>query len=157
MLSCGGEWDAVRKAICSAYFFNAARLKGVGEYVNMLSAIPCNLHPSYSHTSLQGLSRRNDAHPPFWDRHPVLRADPESPSWPQTYPRRERERETALQFRGTREPQKSLSLSLSLSLGVSLGRASLRRNAARRSALFGLGYTPDYVVYHEPFPAASSL
>jgi len=44
--SAGGEWDVVRKAICSAYFFNAARLKGVGEYVNMLSAIPCNLHPS---------------------------------------------------------------------------------------------------------------
>jgi pre-mRNA-splicing factor ATP-dependent RNA helicase DHX38/PRP16 len=45
--SCGPDkWDVVRKAICSAYFFNAARLKGVGEYVNMLSAIPCNLHPS---------------------------------------------------------------------------------------------------------------
>ena len=45
--SCGeGAWDAVRRAICSAYFFNAAKLRGVGEYVNLLSAIPCHLHPS---------------------------------------------------------------------------------------------------------------
>lgn len=36
----------VRKAICSSYFYNSARLKGVGEYMNMLTAIPCNLHPS---------------------------------------------------------------------------------------------------------------
>ncbi|KAH8080051.1 ATP-dependent RNA helicase [Aureococcus anophagefferens] len=50
-------WDVVRKAICSAYFFNAARLKGVGEYVNMLSAIPCNLHPS---SSLFGLGYTPD-------------------------------------------------------------------------------------------------
>jgi len=56
--SCGPDsWDVVRKAICSAYFFNAARLKGVGEYVNMLSAIPCNLHPS---SSLFGLGYTPD-------------------------------------------------------------------------------------------------
>ena len=36
----------VRKAICSAYFYNSARIKGLGEYVNMLTGIPCNLHPS---------------------------------------------------------------------------------------------------------------
>lgn len=45
-VSCGGGWDVVRKAICSAYFYNSARLKGVGEYMNMLTSIPCNLHPS---------------------------------------------------------------------------------------------------------------
>ena len=28
------DWDLVRKAICSAYFHNAAKLKGIGEYVN---------------------------------------------------------------------------------------------------------------------------
>ena len=28
--SCGGDWDVVRKAICSAYFQNAARFKGIG-------------------------------------------------------------------------------------------------------------------------------
>ena len=33
--SCGSDWDTVLfKAICSAYFHNAAKLKGIGEYVN---------------------------------------------------------------------------------------------------------------------------
>ncbi|KAJ8570283.1 hypothetical protein K7X08_037255 [Anisodus acutangulus] len=36
----------VRKAICSAYFHNAARLKGVGEYVNCRNGMPCHLHPT---------------------------------------------------------------------------------------------------------------
>lgn len=46
--TCGGRWDAIRKAICSAYFYNAAKIKGIGEYVNMLTGIPCHLHPSAS-------------------------------------------------------------------------------------------------------------
>lgn len=45
-LSCHGSWDVVRKAICSAYFYNSARIKGIGEYVNMLTGIPSSLHPS---------------------------------------------------------------------------------------------------------------
>ena len=44
--SCGGAWDAVRKAICSAYFFNSSKIKGIGEYINMLTGIPSALHPS---------------------------------------------------------------------------------------------------------------
>lgn len=44
--SCDGSWDVVRKAICSAYFYNSAQMKGIGEYVNMLTGMPCNLHPS---------------------------------------------------------------------------------------------------------------
>lgn len=40
------DTDVVRKAICSAYFHNAARLKGVGEYVNSRTGMPCHLHPS---------------------------------------------------------------------------------------------------------------
>ncbi|KAK1370567.1 RNA helicase [Heracleum sosnowskyi] len=40
------HWDIVRKAICSAYFHNAARLKGIGEYVNCRNGMPCHLHPS---------------------------------------------------------------------------------------------------------------
>ncbi|KAJ0094471.1 hypothetical protein Patl1_16915 [Pistacia atlantica] len=43
---CGHDYDVVRKAICSAYFHNAARLKGVGEYVNCRNGMPCHLHPS---------------------------------------------------------------------------------------------------------------
>ncbi|KAI3452603.1 hypothetical protein Pfo_009267 [Paulownia fortunei] len=46
LTSCGPDWDVVRKAICSAYFHNAARLKGVGEYVNCRNGMPCHLHPS---------------------------------------------------------------------------------------------------------------
>ena len=36
----------VRKAICSAYFQNAGKMKTVGEYVNMRNGMPCHLHPS---------------------------------------------------------------------------------------------------------------
>eukprot|EP00271_Cylindrocystis_brebissonii_P010230 TRINITY_DN26364_c0_g1_i1.p1 TRINITY_DN26364_c0_g1~~TRINITY_DN26364_c0_g1_i1.p1 ORF type:complete len:1371 (-),score=323.28 TRINITY_DN26364_c0_g1_i1:363-4475(-) len=50
--SCGSDWDVVRKAVCSAYFHNSARLKGVGEYVNTRTAAPCHLHPS---SALYGL------------------------------------------------------------------------------------------------------
>jgi len=40
------DWDVVRKIICSAYFHNAAKIKGIGEYVNLRTGIPCVLHPS---------------------------------------------------------------------------------------------------------------
>ncbi|XP_047153751.1 pre-mRNA-splicing factor ATP-dependent RNA helicase DEAH7 [Vigna umbellata] len=46
LTSCWPDTDIVRKAICSAYFHNAARLKGVGEYVNCRNGMPCHLHPS---------------------------------------------------------------------------------------------------------------
>ncbi|GLU04060.1 hypothetical protein SLE2022_212260 [Rubroshorea leprosula] len=52
LTSCGLNWDIIRKAICSAYFHNAARLKGVGEYVNARNGMPCHLHPS---SALYGL------------------------------------------------------------------------------------------------------
>jgi len=45
-VSCGTEWDIVRKVICSAYFQNAAKLKGIGQYVNLRTSVVCNLHPS---------------------------------------------------------------------------------------------------------------
>lgn len=44
--SCGSEWDIVRKCICSAYFHQAARLKGIGEYVHLRTGVPCFLHPT---------------------------------------------------------------------------------------------------------------
>eukprot|EP00922_Rhytidocystis_sp_ex-Travisia-forbesii_P021202 GHVS01031090.1.p1 GENE.GHVS01031090.1~~GHVS01031090.1.p1 ORF type:complete len:832 (+),score=133.68 GHVS01031090.1:153-2648(+) len=46
MISCGNEWDAVRKAICSGFFHNASKLRGIGEYVNLRTSIPCHLHPT---------------------------------------------------------------------------------------------------------------
>merc|ERR1740117_166571 len=44
--SSGGSWDVVRKAICSAYFYNSSKIKGIGDYINMLNGMPCSLHPS---------------------------------------------------------------------------------------------------------------
>lgn len=44
--SCWPDSDLVRKAVCSAFFNNAARLKGVGQYVDCRNGIPCHLHPS---------------------------------------------------------------------------------------------------------------
>ena len=44
--SCGNDWDVIRKCICSAYFHQSARLKGIGEYVNMRSGMACHLHPT---------------------------------------------------------------------------------------------------------------
>ncbi|EOD31583.1 hypothetical protein EMIHUDRAFT_418272 [Emiliania huxleyi CCMP1516] len=44
--ACGSDVDQVRKAICSAYFMNAAKMKTIGEYVNMRNGMPCHLHPS---------------------------------------------------------------------------------------------------------------
>ncbi len=45
---CGNMSETIRKCICSAYFSNAAKLKGIGEYVNMRKGLPCHLHPSSS-------------------------------------------------------------------------------------------------------------
>lgn len=46
LVSCGADWDIVRKCICSAYFHQAARLKGLGEYVNCRTGMVCHLHPT---------------------------------------------------------------------------------------------------------------
>jgi pre-mRNA-splicing factor ATP-dependent RNA helicase DHX38/PRP16 len=56
-VSCGGSWDVVRKSICSAYFYNSSKIKGIGEYVNMLSGITSSLHPS---SALYGLGYTPD-------------------------------------------------------------------------------------------------
>ncbi|GJZ06213.1 pre-mRNA-splicing factor ATP-dependent RNA helicase DEAH7-like protein isoform X1 [Tanacetum coccineum] len=57
LTSSGPDTDIVRKAIYSAYFHNAARLKGVGEYVNCRNGMPCHLHPS---SALYGLGYTPD-------------------------------------------------------------------------------------------------
>eukprot|EP00808_Paulinella_micropora_P018763 g35533.t1 len=51
------NWDAVRKVICSAFFMNSAKLKGIGQYVNMRTGMPCNLHPT---SALYGLGTTPD-------------------------------------------------------------------------------------------------
>jgi len=40
------------KFICSAYFHQAAKQKGIGEYVNLRTGMPCHLHPT---SALYGL------------------------------------------------------------------------------------------------------
>lgn len=40
------DWDAVRKAIGFAFFYQAARRKGIGEYVNIRSGVVCGMHPT---------------------------------------------------------------------------------------------------------------
>ena len=46
LVSSGHDWDVVRKCICSAYFHQSARVKGIGEYINMRSGLACHLHPT---------------------------------------------------------------------------------------------------------------
>ena len=41
-----------RKAICAGYFHQAARVKGIGEFVNIRSGLPTHLHPT---SALSGL------------------------------------------------------------------------------------------------------
>eukprot|EP00917_Polyrhabdina_sp_WS-2016_P008980 GHVP01020008.1.p1 GENE.GHVP01020008.1~~GHVP01020008.1.p1 ORF type:complete len:961 (-),score=174.38 GHVP01020008.1:3587-6445(-) len=46
--SCGQDWDILRKVICVGYTHHVCKMKGVGEYVNLLTSIACYLHPSSS-------------------------------------------------------------------------------------------------------------
>jgi len=55
--TCGTDWDQVRKAICAGYFHNAAKQRGIGEYVNMRTKMPAHLHPT---SALYGLGYMPD-------------------------------------------------------------------------------------------------
>ena len=55
--SASSDWDLVRKAICAAFFHNAAKMKGIGEYNNSRTGMPCFLHPS---SALYGLGYTPD-------------------------------------------------------------------------------------------------
>lgn len=46
IISAGNDEDLIRKCICTAYFHQACRLKGIGEYVNLRVGTPCHLHPT---------------------------------------------------------------------------------------------------------------
>ncbi|PVF97099.1 putative PRP16-RNA-dependent ATPase [Serendipita vermifera] len=52
IVSAGTDYDMVRKAITSGYFHQAARVKGIGEFVNIRSGLPTHLHPT---SALYGL------------------------------------------------------------------------------------------------------
>ncbi|KAJ7356617.1 P-loop containing nucleoside triphosphate hydrolase protein [Mycena albidolilacea] len=52
LISAGTDFDVLRKAICAGYFHQAARAKGIGEFVNIRSGLPTHLHPT---SALYGL------------------------------------------------------------------------------------------------------
>lgn len=46
LMSAKFDWDRIRRAIASAYVHKAARVRGIGEYANLRSGMPCTLHPT---------------------------------------------------------------------------------------------------------------
>ncbi|KAF6765883.1 pre-mRNA splicing factor [Ephemerocybe angulata] len=52
IISAGTDFDVLRKAITAGYFHQAARVKGIGEFVNIRSGLPTHLHPT---SALYGL------------------------------------------------------------------------------------------------------
>ncbi|KAF7367465.1 Pre-mRNA-splicing factor ATP-dependent RNA helicase PRP16 [Mycena sanguinolenta] len=52
IIAAGTDFDVLRKAICAGYFHQAARAKGIGEFVNIRSGLPTHLHPT---SALYGL------------------------------------------------------------------------------------------------------
>ena len=52
MVSSGTDWDVIRKCICSGYYHQAAKVKGIGEYINLRTSVTVQLHPT---SALYGL------------------------------------------------------------------------------------------------------
>jgi pre-mRNA-splicing factor ATP-dependent RNA helicase DHX38/PRP16 len=52
LTSCGTDWDTIRKCICSGYYHQAAKVKGIGEYINLRTSVTVQLHPT---SALYGL------------------------------------------------------------------------------------------------------
>jgi pre-mRNA-splicing factor ATP-dependent RNA helicase DHX38/PRP16 len=48
MVSCGLDWDIIRKCICSGFYHQAAKYKGSGEYTNLRTNLGVQLHPTSS-------------------------------------------------------------------------------------------------------------
>lgn len=48
LISCGTDYDIVRKCICSGYYHQAAKYKGSGEYINLRTNLGVQLHPTSS-------------------------------------------------------------------------------------------------------------
>ncbi|KAK4629525.1 Pre-mRNA-splicing factor ATP-dependent RNA helicase prp16 [Fulvia fulva] len=46
IVSCGYDLDVVRQCICSGYYHQAAKRKGLGEYVNLRTSVTMALHPT---------------------------------------------------------------------------------------------------------------
>lgn len=52
LVSCGTDWDVLRRCICSGYYHQAAKVKGIGEYINLRTSVTIQLHPT---SALYGL------------------------------------------------------------------------------------------------------
>lgn len=52
LASCGTDWDVVRKVICAGFYHQAAKVKGIGEYINLRTSVTVQLHPT---SALSGL------------------------------------------------------------------------------------------------------
>lgn len=52
LTSCGTDWDVIRKCICSGFYHQAARVKGIGEFINLRTSVTMALHPT---SALYGL------------------------------------------------------------------------------------------------------
>ncbi|SPO28883.1 probable PRP16 - RNA-dependent ATPase [Ustilago trichophora] len=52
LVSCGTDWDGIRKCITAGYFHQAARSAGIGEYSNCRTGVKMHLHPT---SALYGL------------------------------------------------------------------------------------------------------
>jgi pre-mRNA-splicing factor ATP-dependent RNA helicase DHX38/PRP16 len=52
LVSCGTDWDVIRKCICSGYYHQAAKVKGIGEFINLRTSVTVQLHPT---SALYGL------------------------------------------------------------------------------------------------------
>jgi pre-mRNA-splicing factor ATP-dependent RNA helicase DHX38/PRP16 len=52
LVGCGTDWDVIRKCICSGYYHQAAKVKGIGEYINLRTSVTIQLHPT---SALYGL------------------------------------------------------------------------------------------------------
>jgi len=50
--SCGSDWDVLRRCICAAFYHQAARVKGIGEYTSLRTSVSIQLHPT---SALYGL------------------------------------------------------------------------------------------------------
>ncbi|CAO1616760.1 unnamed protein product [Parajaminaea phylloscopi] len=52
LVSCGTDWDTIRKCLVEGFFHQAGKVKGIGEYVHCRTGVPMQLHPT---SALYGL------------------------------------------------------------------------------------------------------
>lgn len=131
LASCGTDWDIVRKCICAAYFHQAAKLKVSPEEPSG------NVAPSWPETSV-----RAQFFPLSLCSSTDLGFPPKSVS-------------ILLRDKVAAQTSSVFLMGLpAVSLPQGIGeyvniRTGMPCHLHPTSSLFGMGYTPDYIVYHE--------